>query len=130
MTHQEFMKKWLPEMPQRKQEKFLADFAEMLKPPENTIWVESVISHRDTRPVVSVRIGDYSFQVSPDDARKIGRDFYEVAGGAEMDAVMFQYLTGQVGLEPEKAFAAIMHLRKWRDDRQRLNAEPSAGGKQ
>lgn len=113
-------------MPQRKQDKFIEDFGQMMKPPDNNIWVESIISHRDTRPIVSVRIGEYSFQVDPDTARKIGRDFYEVAGGAEMDAVMFQYLTGEVQLEPEKAFAAIAHLRRWRDDRQRLNAEPAA----
>lgn len=130
MTEQEFLKRWLPEMPQRKQEKFIEDFRELMKAPDNNIWVESIISHRDTRPIVSVRMGPYSFQISPDDARKIGRDFYEVADGAEMDAVMFQYFTAEVGLEAEQVFAAIAHLRKWRDDRQRINAEPPAGTKQ
>lgn len=127
MTSQEFLKKWIQDVPQRLRDRFIADYAEMMRPPESEIWVESVISHRDSRPVVSVRLGSYSFQISPEQARKIGRDFYEVAGGAEMDALMFQYFTNEVGVEPEKVFAAIAHLRKWREDRQRINAEPPVG---
>lgn len=127
MTTQDFLKKWMPELPQRKQEKFLSEFAEMMQPPDGTIWVESVISHRDTRPIVSVRMGSFSFQISPGEARKIGRDFYEVAGGAEMDAVLFQYFTSEVGMDKETVFTAIAYLRKWRQDRQQLNAEPPAG---
>ncbi len=117
MTLTEFLKKWAPQISEKQKQAFMNDAAEMLKPPENTIWVETVISHRDTRPVVGVRLGPFGFQVSPDDARKIGRDFYEAAGGAEADAFLFQELTGQAKLPPEAAFGLINKLREWRGSR-------------
>jgi hypothetical protein len=116
MTLSEFIKKWSPQISEKQRQAFMDDAAEMFTPPDNAIWVESVISHRDTRPVVSVRLGSYSFQVSPDDARKIGRDFYEVAGGAENDAFLFQRLTAS-GAPPEAAFSLIRELRDWRKSR-------------
>jgi hypothetical protein len=117
MTLTEYLKKWLPRQPEKDKEEFIQDAKSMLDPPDSAIWVESTISHRDTRPVVTVRMGPYSFQVSPEDARKIGRDFYEVAGGAENDAFLFQTLTGKLGLPPQVAFALINELREWRSSR-------------
>ncbi|MGA7236086.1 MAG: hypothetical protein WBY44_10425 [Bryobacteraceae bacterium] len=124
MTLTEYLKKWLPRQPAKDKDEFIKDSKSMLDPPDSVIWVESVISHRDTRPVVGVRIGPFAFQVSPEDARKIGRDFYEVAGGAENDAFLFQTLTGKVGLPPETAFALINELREWRSSR--LNQPPAS----
>lgn len=100
------------------------DAKALLEPPDSVIWVETIISGRDARPLVGVRLGDYAFQVSPDDARKIGRDFYEVAGGAENDAFLFQKLTNDMQLPPEVAFALINDLRNWRASRiNKLTAE-------
>jgi hypothetical protein len=117
MTLNDYFKKWLPRMKSSEREEFISDTKGMLDPPENTIWVETVISGRDTRPIVGVRIGPYAFQVSPEDARKIGRDFYEVAGGAENDAYLFQTLTTKLELPPHVAFALINELREWRSSR-------------
>jgi hypothetical protein len=117
MTLTDYFKKWLPRMKSSEREEFISDTKGMLDPPENTIWVETVISGRDTRPIVGVRIGPYAFQVSPEDARKIGRDFYEVAGGAENDAFLFQTLTTKLELPPQVAFALINELREWRTSR-------------
>jgi hypothetical protein len=117
MSLTDFLKKWLHDQAPSKRDEFIRDAKDMLEPPDNAIWVESVISHRDARPVVGVRIGPYGFQVSPDDARKIGRDFYEVAGGAENDAFLYQKLTGDLKLPPEHAYALIGQLREWRASR-------------
>jgi hypothetical protein len=117
MTLTDFLKKWLPRVLPSERDSFLKDAKDMLEPPDNMIWVESVISHRDQRPIVGVRIGQFAFQVSPEDARKIGRDFYEVAGGAENDAFLFQKLTGDLNLPPEAAYALIHELREWRSSR-------------
>lgn len=118
MTLTDFLKKWLPRQAPSERDQFITDAKDMLEPPpDNAIWVESVISHRDARPVVSVRIGPYAFQVSSDDARKIGRDFYEVAGGAENDAFLYQKLTGDLKLPPQHAYALIGELREWRSSR-------------
>jgi hypothetical protein len=117
MTLTEFLKKWLPDQAPTKRDEFLRDAKSILDPPDSTIWVESVISHRDARPVVGVRMGTFAFQVSPEDARKIGRDFYEVAGGAENDAFLFQKLTGDMNLPPEAVGVLIGELREWRSSR-------------
>jgi len=117
MTLTNFLKKWLQDQAPSKRDEFIRDATDLLKPPDSMIWVESVISHRDARPIVGVRIGQFSFQVSPEDARKIGRDFYEVAGGAENDAFLFQKLTGDLKLPPEAAYALINELREWRSSR-------------
>src|SRR5262252_9731567 len=103
MTLTEFLKKWSPQITLKQQQAFISDAAEMLKPPESMIWIETTISHRDMRPIVTVRMGGFSFQVDPDSARKIGRDFYEAAGGAEADSFLFQSLTGEMKLSSEVA---------------------------
>ena len=117
MTLTDFLKKWLPRVLASERDPFIKDAKDMLEPPSNEIWVESVISHRDQRPIVGVRMGSYAFQVSPDEARKIGRDFYEVAGGAENDAFLYQKLTGDMKLPPEAAYLLIGELREWRSSR-------------
>lgn len=117
MTMTDFLKKWVQRMPARDRDQFINDTKDMLEPPEGAIWVESIISSRDSRPVVGVRLGPFNFQVSPEDARKIGRDFYEVAGGAENDAFLFQTITSELKLPPENAYALISKLREWRGSR-------------
>ena len=117
MTLTDFLKKWLHDQAPSKRDEFIRDTKDMLEPPDNMIWVESIISHRDSRPVVGVRMGSYEFQVSPEEARKIGRDFYEIAGGAENDAFLFQKLTVDMKLPPEAAYALIAELREWRSSR-------------
>jgi hypothetical protein len=117
MTITDFLKKWMPRVLKSERDELIKDAKDMLEPPDNAIWVESVISHRDQRPIVGVRMGSFAFQVSPEDARKIGRDFYEVAGGAENDAFLFQKLTGDLKLPPEAAYALINELRDWRSSR-------------
>ena len=116
LTLTEFLKKWAPQISAKQKDAFIQDAAQMLEAPENAIWLESVISHQDTRPIVGVRIGPYGFQLSPEDARKVGRDFYEVADGAEADAFLFQKLTSG-GAPPAKAYALIAELRIWRGSR-------------
>jgi hypothetical protein len=114
----DFLKKWIPRVLKSEKDDFINDARRLLEAPDNEIWVESIISHRDQRPIVGVRIGPFAFQVSVDDARKIGRDFYEVAGGAENDAFLFQTLTGgKMKLPPEVAYALINELRDWRSSR-------------
>ena len=129
VTLNEYMQKWLPDQAPSKREEFLRDTGELMKPPDDAIWVSSTVSHRDLRPVVDVRVGSFSFQISPDEARKIGRDFYEVAGGAEMDAICYQYFTGQVGLDQNVVAGFLADLRKWRDEHMQINQRP-AGRKQ
>lgn len=124
MSLTDFLKKWLPRFSGPARDEFISDAKGMLEPPDSVIWVESVISSRDARPIVGVRLGSFAFQVSPDDARKIGRDFYEVAGGAENDAFLFQRLTGEpMKLPPGTAYALINDLREWRKSRINQPAE-------
>lgn len=117
MTLTEFLKKWLPVQQAADRQLFMEDAKAILEPPDSVIWVETIISSRDARPIVGVRMGSFGFQITPDEARKIGRDFYEVAGGAENDAFLFQKLTGDVKLSVEVAYALINELREWRSSR-------------
>lgn len=117
MNLTDFLKKWLSRQAPSERDEFMHDAKGLLEPPDSVIWVESVISHRDQRPVVGVRMGTFAFQISPEEARKIGRDFYEIAGGAENDAFLFQKLTGDMGLPPAAVYALINELREWRSSR-------------
>jgi hypothetical protein len=116
MTFTDFLKKWSAKVPLSERHSFVQDASRMMEPPETTMFVESTISSQDTRPIVTIRYGSYVFQVSPDEARKIGRDFYEVAGGAEADAFLFQKLT-EMGMEANNVFVLINKLRDWRGSR-------------
>ena len=68
-------------------------------------------------PRVDVRLGPYSFQADPEDARKIARDLLEVAGGAETDAFVYQELVGRLKLEPRVVLRFIAEMRNWRIER-------------
>src|ERR1051326_3962397 len=92
MTSQTFLKKWLMEQAPTRRDDFIADVVALLTPPDHAIWVESTGSHRDLRGLVTVKIGTYSFQVEPPEARKIGRDFLEAAHACELDAFLYQFL--------------------------------------
>lgn len=117
MNLTDFLKKWLPRVLKSERDELMLEAKALLEPPDNAIWVESIISHRDQRPLVGVRIGPYAFQLSPDDARSMARQFYEIAGGAENDAFLLQKLTGDMKLPPEVVYSLINELREWRESR-------------
>jgi len=110
-------------------DEMLADLTEMMKPPDDMVWVESTVSHRDMRPLVSVKFGKYQFQVAPAAAREIGQHFLEAAQAAEMDAYLFQFFSGEQGIDFNQVGMMVAHFRHWREEKAKLN-EPAAGTKQ
>jgi hypothetical protein len=56
-------------------------------------------------------------QLTPGEARTHALRVLEVAGGAEMDAVVFEFLTHRVGVEAAVAAKVIQDFRKIREEK-------------
>lgn len=129
MTSQEFLKKWMNDQAPSRRDEFLKDVVEMLKPPDQMIWVESVVSHRDFRPVINCKMGHYNFQVDPPEARKIGTDFLDVAHAAEVDSFLYQFFAAEHEMPMEHVGQLVAMFRHWREKTKTINVPP-AGRKQ
>jgi hypothetical protein len=117
MTLQEFLKTWIADQAPSKRDQFIDDVRGLVDPPERQISIESVLTSRDLEPRVDVRIGPYSFQADPEEARKIARDLLEVAGGAETDAFVYHELVANLKLAPQPVLRFIAEMRNWRNER-------------
>ena len=112
----DFCKNWLPAIKPEHHNQFIQDVAALLKPPDNAVWVESTVN-RDFDPLITARMGTYSFQVAPEEARRIGRSFEDAATAAELDAFVYRFFA-KIGLPQEGATAMVVELRAYRETRE------------
>lgn len=84
-------------------------------PPRDLIHMESLVSSQTGKAWVKVTWGPMAGQLTPEEARKHALRMLEVAAGAEIDAIMFEYFTKQVGLEPGAAAKCIGDFRQIRE---------------
>jgi hypothetical protein len=124
MTSQDFLKKWLREQAPSRRDEFVAEVMELLKAPDSKIWVESTVSHRDMRGLVTVKMGPYSFQLDPQEARKIGTDFLDVAHACELDAYCYQFFGQEMDVPLEQVGMMVAHFREWRERTKQLQRRP------
>ena len=117
----EFCKNWLPAIKPEHHKQFIQDVAALLKPPDDQVWVESTVN-RDFDPLITARMGSYSFQVAPEEARRIGRSFEDAASAAELDAFVFRFFA-KIDLPVEAAVALVTELRQYRDTREKEEIE-------
>jgi hypothetical protein len=110
------MKNWLPAVKKEHHEAFIADVAALMKPPDDQVWVGSTVSSRTGNPLIDVRMGQYSFQVAPEEARRIGRSFEDAASAAELDAFVVRFFR-ENEMSDEAARALITGLRHYRETR-------------
>jgi hypothetical protein len=113
---QEFMENWLPAIKKEHHEMFIADVAALMKPPDDQVWVGSTVSSRTGDPLIDVRMGQYSFQVAPEEARRIGRSFEDAASAAELDAFVVAWFR-KMEMPEEAAWHLITGLRQYRETR-------------
>ena len=81
----------------------------------NTIWVESLVSHRTGEPLVNVRWGQENGQLSRDEAIQLAHQLIEAAEAAVSDAFLMQFLMQKVGAEPQAAVSILSEFRQFRD---------------
>lgn len=117
----EFAKKYAELLGPVARAEFIEDLGALMRPPEDKIWMEAIITP-DLRPIVNCRMGDYSFQVGPEQARQLGRNFFEIANFAEGDAFIFDFFSTmheRSGLpkDPDVALQLLHAFRQWRDQR-------------
>jgi hypothetical protein len=68
----DFLNKWLAVIPAAQQAAFYAELTALVTPPDKHISVESFVSDLDGRRMVLVRLGPYVWDVSPEEAIRIG----------------------------------------------------------
>lgn len=130
MTLSKFMQKWREIIPKESFEDMIKDLQEMFQPPEGKIWVETTVSHRDLRPLLSVKLGKYQFQINPEMARKLGTNFLDVAHAAELESYLYQFFCGEQGVPREQVGQLVAHFRQWREEHGKINIMPPEGAKQ
>jgi hypothetical protein len=59
-----------------------------------TIWVSSIVSHKTHEGMVQVQWEGKGGQMSPEQARQMGQQFFETAEAAESDSIVYQILHG------------------------------------
>lgn len=87
---------------------------------DGTLYTHSLVSHRTRSGKVHIAWGEQHGQVDPEDARKIGLQFFEVAEAAISDAAIFNMLTSKTEersqLSDEQAMFFVGNLRRHRQD--------------
>ena len=123
MTLQQFMQTWLARIAPSDKERFIADAAALCKPPENTIWVGTLLSLRTGEGLVELKLGPYSFQTDVQSARKIAGDILDAFTAAEGDEAIYHLVCGEkMGLSPEAGAAVLADIRQYREQRARQRA--------
>lgn len=84
-------------------------------PTKEIINMESLVSSQTGKAWVKVTWGTMAGQLTPEEARIHALKMLEVAGGAELDAIMFDYFAKTIGLGPERAARAISDFREIRN---------------
>lgn len=77
--------------------------------------MESLVSSQTGKAWVKVTWGTMAGQLTPAEARAHALRMLEVAGGAELDAIMFDYFSRLIGVGPEKAAKCVLEFREIRD---------------
>jgi hypothetical protein len=82
---------------------------------EVIINVTSIFGARTKQPLVQLSIGDTSILLPPAKAQEIGMKMLAGAEAANMDAFLFQWLMGQVGIPEEKVALIVRDYRQFRE---------------
>jgi hypothetical protein len=72
--------------------------------------------------------GETTYQISPEEARRVGLILLECAEAAEQDANFMRFITGSVGLDVGRAAQALREFRGLREQRRRREAGEAEAG--
>jgi hypothetical protein len=75
----DFLNKWLAVIPAGQQAALYAELTALLTPPETHVRVEPFTSETTGRRIVLVKLGAYTFDLSPEEAIRLGHDFMKAA---------------------------------------------------
>jgi hypothetical protein len=78
MTPEDFLEKWLKRVPASREAELFADFKAALTPREG-ISVESVPNTVLGGRVIVVQCGSYAFEITSEEALRIGQEFQKAA---------------------------------------------------
>jgi hypothetical protein len=88
--------------------------------PDNSIWVETIVSHRTGEPIVQIAWYDHIGQFAPADARQLAMQLLEASAVAETDAFLCRFLKEKIGIEEAADYAAILQeFRAFREETER-----------
>ena len=80
-----------------------------------SFWATSGYGVMTRQPFVQLHHGDWSIQVSPEEARSIARSMIEAAEAAEQDGFLVEWAKQAIGVDDGAATRLLVEFRKWRD---------------
>lgn len=82
--------------------------------PTTDITISTLVSRRDGRGRVDFQLNGDMTQMDLDKAREVNRTLSEAIEAAVSDELLVRFLTENIGLEPDKANAALIDFREMR----------------
>lgn len=80
------------------------------------IFVQSIVSHRNKKPYVTIDWGDRHAQLTPEEAREHAFGILAAAAAAILDAQLIEFATKKLGLKPNEAGAMLIMFRESRNE--------------
>ena len=89
------------------------------------VWVRSMYGHRTREPGVTMAMpAGEMVQMTPGEARQLGRQLVEAAEAAISDAFIVEYFAEHINIKEEMIFKLLADFREWRE-RRKVDDPPS-----
>jgi hypothetical protein len=79
-------------------------------------WAKSGYGAKIRKPFVQLHHGDWTIQISPDEARQVAQFFIEAAESAEQDGFLVEWAKHSIGADDGTATSLLVEFRKWREN--------------
>lgn len=82
---------------------------------DDSVWVETLVSHRTGEPLVQIAWYDHTGQLTPAQARQLALQLMEAAAITEADAFLIHFMKNTVGTDERAASILLQEFRRFRE---------------
>lgn len=87
--------------------------------PDNSIWIETLVSQATGEPRVQIAWYDHSAQMTPEETRAFALQIMEAADAATSDAYLVHWLAEKVQMDKQGQAMLLNEFREYRDKREK-----------